>query len=187
MIEKAEEMFTEYKAIHFVINKLFYEYEDLVDTVVSDYKQYIEIEKAEVELRRKRAIELIEKTISNIALVGFITIFTSVISGYFIASPISKSVKRLKLATVEVAKGNLDTLIESKSKDEVGDLAISFSHMTEDLKESKNNLPLARNYINNIFKSMSDTLVIISPKGRIITINSAACVMLEYEEHELVG
>lgn len=45
----------------------------------------------------------------------------------------------------------------------------------------------AKAYVDNILRSMIDTLIVISPNGRIRTINQATLDLLEYEEQELVG
>lgn len=112
-----------------------------------NYKQFIDIQKKDVELEQERAVKLIEKTVMNIALVGLITICSYIVSGCFIARSISSPIKSLKLATIEVAKDNLHALIESKSKkDEIGDFAVSFSYMIENLKKSREDLVLAKNY-----------------------------------------
>lgn len=187
LVKKAKEIFREFESKGYVNNKLFLEYEVMVNSLSEYSAKAIEIEKEEVEAEQKKAISLIEKTLKGIIEIGFLTIATSIFSGYFIARSISKPINKLKLATIEIANGNLDTLIESKSKDEIGDLAISFSRMTADLKKYRENLLSAKKYTSNILKSMSDTLIVISPEGMIITINNAACRMLNYEEHEIIG
>jgi signal transduction histidine kinase len=60
--------------------------------------------------------------------------------GLFVSLSISNPVKKLKDATVEIGKGRLDTKIDIKSKDEIGDLADSFNKMTTDLKKAYNRL-----------------------------------------------
>lgn len=187
LIRKAKELFYEFESKEDVSNNLFDEYKTIINELTSNYRQAIAIEKREVEKEQHKAIKLIEETLINIVSLGILTIISSVFFGYFIAKSISQPVKRLKLATIEVGKGNLDTLVEQKSKDEVGDLESSFSQMTEDLKKSREELLLARNYTNNILKSMSDALIVTSLEGSIITVNNAVCAMLKYEEHELIG
>ncbi len=47
---------------------------------------------------------------------------------------------KLRDAAIEIGKGNLDTKIEVKTKDEIGELANAFGQMTGDLKKSRNEL-----------------------------------------------
>jgi len=51
-------------------------------------------------------------------------------------SVILKNIYKLKLGTIEIQKGILDTKIDIKTKDEIGDLAQTFNNMTSDLKRS---------------------------------------------------
>ena len=44
-----------------------------------------------------------------------------------------------------------------------------------------------KNYSQSIIRSMADMLVVISPDGAIATVNQAACNLLGYPEHELIG
>lgn len=47
---------------------------------------------------------------------------------------ISKTVKNLSNASLEVSKGNLDVRVESRPKDEIGQLAVVFNRMIKDLR-----------------------------------------------------
>lgn len=53
---------------------------------------------------------------------------------YLLTERIVKKVKKLKSATEEIAKGDFDTRVEFKEKDEIGLLADGFNKMAEDLK-----------------------------------------------------
>ena len=44
-------------------------------------------------------------------------------------------VKKLKEAALKISKGNLNTKVQVRSKNELGDLALTFNQMTKDLKE----------------------------------------------------
>jgi len=67
----------------------------------------------------------------------FIAIVVIAITASLIFSrTISKSVTKLRDASAEIGKGRLDTRIESISKDEIGQLAVSFNQMTKNLQKS---------------------------------------------------
>ena len=55
--------------------------------------------------------------------------------------------------------------------------------MTEDLQSTT----VSRNYFDNMVKSMTDTLIVVSPEGLIEAVNPATCALLGYDEHELEG
>jgi len=64
----------------------------------------------------------------------------AVLIGLSVSRTVSKPVKMLRNAAVEISKGKFDTKIEIKSKDEIGELANSFNEMTIHLKETVDNL-----------------------------------------------
>jgi len=45
----------------------------------------------------------------------------------------------------------------------------------------------AKDYTDNIMRSMIDLLVVVAPDGRIVTVNQATCDRLGYAGHELIG
>ncbi|MEH2284982.1 MAG: ATP-binding protein [Nostoc sp.] len=60
--------------------------------------------------------------------------------GYLLSRSISKPIKQLQEAVVNLAEGKLDTRVSIRSQDEVGELAISFNKMADDLQYSRNEL-----------------------------------------------
>jgi len=68
-----------------------------------------------------------------IALSSFIMLF---IAYLIISAFINKPIKKLTLDVARIALGNLDTQIKTSSRDELGQLARTFSKMTRDLKNS---------------------------------------------------
>ncbi|MBU1809166.1 MAG: PAS domain S-box protein [Candidatus Omnitrophica bacterium] len=62
----------------------------------------------------------------------------------------------------------------------------SFIDIT-DRKRAEEAIAAAKDYIENIIKSMLDTLIVINPDGKIRSINEATTVLLGYEEEELIG
>lgn len=79
--------------------------------------------------------------LKNIMLIVSITItMIAVLIGLFVSRTISKPIKKLKNAAIEVSKGKFDATIEIKSEDEIGELANSFNRMTWHLKKMVDNL-----------------------------------------------
>ena len=70
---------------------------------------------------------------------------------FFISYSITKPISKLIDAAIEIGKGKLDTKIEIKSKDEIGELASSFQQMTSELKESQFKL---KKYATNLEKTV---------------------------------
>ena len=70
----------------------------------------------------------------RILTIGFIAFVIVLIIGFRISRAISEPIKTLQKGSEKIGRGELDTVIEIKSKDEIGQLAESFNKMTEDLK-----------------------------------------------------
>lgn len=67
---------------------------------------------------------------------SFIITLFALLTGALISHSILKPIRKLMTATVRIGKGQLDSKVEVKSKDEIGVLAASFNRMTDELKES---------------------------------------------------
>ena len=68
-----------------------------------------------------------------------------------------------------------------------GQLEAAVAERTEDLSRSNDALREARAYAESIIDSMANMLVVVSPAGRIVTVNEATCARLGYSENELIG
>jgi PAS domain S-box-containing protein len=86
-------------------------------------------------------------------------------------------------AAERLAKGDLSTHVKIQAMGEVRMLVDSFNKMARDLQKTT----VSKEYVDNIFKSMIDTLIVASPDGTIRTVNHAACALLGYREEELTG
>ncbi|MBX3327480.1 MAG: PAS domain S-box protein [Nitrospira sp.] len=86
-------------------------------------------------------------------------------------------------ATKKVAEGDLHATVPVSSNDELGELAKCFNSMTEQLLQTT----VSKNYVDNIIRSMIDSLIVVKPDGTIGTVNRATLQLLGYDEHELLG
>ena len=61
------------------------------------------------------------------------------------------------------------------------------SELEERVRERTKELREAKEYIDNVIRSMADTLIVTNPNGIIRTVNQATLDLLGYEESELIG
>ncbi len=101
------------------------------------------------------------------------------ISKQIIFDPISE----LARAIAQLAKGDLSTRIAVRATGEVQMLLEGFNQMAEDLDKTT----VSKDYMDNIIKSMINSLIVVSPENKIIRTNTATCLLLDYEEKEIVG
>jgi two-component system nitrogen regulation sensor histidine kinase NtrY len=86
---------------------------------------------------RRPLIELQRRIVSTAMLVGGAGIAMAVLASLWFAARVTRPVVSLAEAARRVALGDLNAKVEVESSDELGELAASFNHMTEDLVEQK--------------------------------------------------
>jgi len=119
-------------------------------------------------------------------LILVFTVMALVLGGFvalFMTGNITKPITRLVDATRQVGGGDLTAHVELSRGDELGDLALAFNKMTDDLRS----VTVSRDYVDNVIRSMVDTMIVSDSKGIIQTANRAALELLGYEEKELLG
>ena len=110
----------------------------------------------------------------------FLTVF---FLGFLISRSVSRPIMKLTSAAVEIGKGQLDTQIDIKSKDEIGILAAAFNQMAYDLSRST----VSKSYVDNIIRSMLNSLIVVDPDGAISKVNESTLKLLDYTEKEVIG
>ncbi len=70
----------------------------------------------------------------TLLFIVLVVIAMVIVTGLLLSRSIYKPILRLKAAVVEIGKCKLDTRIDSKSKDEIGELSRAFNKMVQDLR-----------------------------------------------------
>lgn len=122
----------------------------------------------------------VKKTIAMVVVVA--VVLTSLVLYFLLARILFRPVAQLVKATGRISKGDINYKVSIRKSDEIGALAASFNKMTEDLKETT----VSRDYVDNIIKSMTDTLIVIDNDGKIKTVNQATLNLLGYREDEII-
>tara|TARA_R110001592_G_scaffold341482_1_gene630615 strand:- start:5761 stop:8397 length:2637 start_codon:yes stop_codon:yes gene_type:complete len=91
--------------------------------------------------------------------------------------------EQLTSSAQAVGNGNLEQRIDIDRQDEIGILATSFNDMVKNLKATT----VSKEYMDNIFQSMNDILIILNTDATIRSINPAALKLFDYTEQELAG
>jgi two-component system nitrogen regulation sensor histidine kinase NtrY len=101
--------------------------------------------------------------------------------GFRLAKGVSGPIRALAQGTAEVARGNLDVVVEPVANDEVGFLVSSFNRMTRDIKEARGSLEASkaevesrRRYMEIVLRNVGAGVVSLDAEGRVTTINPAA-------------
>jgi two-component system NtrC family sensor kinase len=88
-----------------------------------------------VGISEQKYIDLKSEAIFVFLTITIVGALVSMLLSYYIARRISGPIDRLVSASREVASGNMDAKVESRSNDELGELAISFNTMAAALKQ----------------------------------------------------
>jgi PAS domain S-box-containing protein len=118
-------------------------------------------------------------------VVGLAAFVTFLLILLFLTRRIVGPIRALSLMTQQVAAGRFEQADQParSSNDEVGDLDAAFRAMTSSLRETT----VSKSYVDEIIRSMADTLVVLDREGRIRTLNRAAQDLLGCAEEDLVG
>ncbi len=107
----------------------------------------------------------------------------SILLGLTAAHSLAKPVTQLRNAAVDIGKGNLETRVELRSRDEIGQLAASFNEMATELS----NTTVSKSYLDEVIDTMAGALIVVDPTRAIRSVNRAGLDLLGYEEAELQG
>jgi len=121
------------------------------------------------------------------AILALLCFSVGIGAALFLARKLTKPISRLAEITNLVATGDLSIRAQIETGDELEHLGESFNAMTERLRETPGEIIAAREYTDNIIKSMNDTMIVTSPGGIIGRVNPAAVRLLGFEEGDLVG
>ncbi|MBI3378304.1 MAG: HAMP domain-containing protein [Nitrospirae bacterium] len=157
-----------------------------VEKVKSAYEDYLNMESWKVPLKMNYLLIL--------AFFTLIVVFMALWVALRIAKGITDPIQSLAQATEEVASGNLDVRLNLRREDEIGLLINSFNHMVSGLKEGKETLQKAyvksdreRLWMENILANINSGVVFLDVHGRILTINVAACSILNVTVQNVIN
>lgn len=160
----------------------------MAESVIKELDTLLDYFKSNAKIANQRADRIKSAAINFAIVTSLILVIGGLIGGLAFSSNITGPVRQLLEATQRISSGDLTHKAKVKSKDEIGELAKSFNRMTEDLNTYQGELINAKEYIDNIIKSMIDTLIVVDPFGKINTVNKAALHLLKYgHEGDLLG
>lgn len=103
-----------------------------------------------------------------------IAVGLAVLIGGIVASLITVRLKRLATGAAQLADGRLDTPLESRGRDEIGDLGRALEGMRAALRESFELLSTERDTLSAILAALSEAVMVVSPDGAVRFSNPAA-------------
>lgn len=142
-----------------------------------------------VMLPAQADILAIREAIQRIILVNFLVVLFASIIGYIVAKSLVAPLKRLVEVTRSIAKGDLDQRVPEESKDEIGELALSFNQMTESLRRYVQELQASLTQMGNIFESTHDLDKLLESVLAVVSgtleFSSASVMFIDWTKGEL--
>jgi two-component system nitrogen regulation sensor histidine kinase NtrY len=144
-----------------------------VEEIRAAVKQYRAVQPAAGHIEWVYQLELL--------LFSLVVLLFALWWGFRMAKGVTTPIRALAEGTAEVARGNLDVVVDTDSDDEVGLLVHSFNQMTHDLREAARGLELTnaeleqrRRYMEIVLRNVGAGVVSMDAQGCISTINPSA-------------
>ena len=126
--------------------------------------------------------------INQIFIIGTaISLFITVILGFFIARTITRPITDMRNQTVEMSKGNYTQRVKIYGNDEIGELALAFNNLSKRVQEAKANTESEKRRLDSVITHMSDGIIATDRRGRIRIVNDMAIKMLGMAKEDLIG
>ena len=109
----------------------------------------------------------------NLALAFGSAFLFAVALSIWLAGSLTKPLSDMASAARQLAAGNLDVHVETPARDEVGLLADTLNHMTEELRTKIEELSEDRAQLLAMLTSMVEGVMVLDPKERILQVNPA--------------
>lgn len=127
----------------------------------------------------------LEQTRKSIIIAVLLAFSLTIVMGYVFAKTITGPILELTSKAKALAGGNLNQQVVVKSKDEIGQLTVSFNNMAQELDKNIKIISNEKNKLEIILHNMSDGVISYDSLGNLIHVNSAAMDMLEVSEFNM--
>ncbi len=117
----------------------------------------------------------------RVAVVSLIALLSAILIGLFQTGKITKSIEEIAKFSREIKSGNFKARLFLKEKGEIGELAKNINDMAQELKTMLEHSQEERHMMEEILRNMSDGLMLIDTKGKIVICNSAVKIFFGIE------
>jgi len=145
------------------------------------------------------AYETVITTLIISVLIMLLSFALAITFGVFLSERIAKPIISLRDAAVRIGEGRLDTQIEIKKKDEIGDLAAAFNQMTENLrrtttsidnlnleiaerKKTEDALRKSEEFTRRVIESSDDCIKVLDLEGHLLSMSEGGQKLLELND-----
>ena len=138
--------------------------------------------------------ETVSRSIRNKIGITASLVFIGILLSFATGSIICKPLLELKKSAEDFGKGNLDSRVYVKRRDEVGELGETFNNMAEKIQslvtekeiDRQNDLE-TKDYLDTIISASHDGIFVLDSEGRFEFCNKAVLNISGYDESDLIG
>jgi two-component system nitrogen regulation sensor histidine kinase NtrY len=129
-----------------------------------------------------------------LGLMTLIVLFSAIWAGFYVARNITHPIRKLALATKQIAAGNYQIQLPKIAHDETGVLIDSFNHMAQNLDQQKQKIETSQReleergrFTSAVLANVGSGVVSVDPKGNVSTVNKAVFEVLGILPREIEG
>ena len=111
-----------------------------------------------------------------------LALLLTVILGSILSRSITVPLQAVTKKASKMAEGDFDQKVDVKSNDELGQLAMMFNSLTDELKKTISQLSEEGSKMEALFTYMADGLIAIDPKGKLLHANPVARRLFAIDE-----
>ncbi|WP_163969300.1 cell wall metabolism sensor histidine kinase WalK [Oceanobacillus halotolerans] len=128
------------------------------------------------------------QNVNDIFLNGsFLAISVSALLGILVARTITKPIMEMKQQAQTMAKGDFSQRVNVHGTDEIGQLAITFNDLNDQLQHSYATIEEERRKLSSVLSNMSDGVIATDQNGAVTLMNDAAAKLLGQSPDEARG
>ncbi|MEB2300504.1 cell wall metabolism sensor histidine kinase WalK [Lysinibacillus xylanilyticus] len=116
-----------------------------------------------------------------------VSLVITIFLGILVARTITQPIVDMRKQAQAMAKGNYSRKVRVYGTDEIGQLAITFNHLTNRLQEAQSTTEAERRKLDSVLSNMTDGVIATDRKGRIILINDPALELLHISRDITLG
>jgi len=143
-------------------------------------------------IRLTTSLALVERDIlrvrqESLLILALALMGTMLLTGYMLGRLVVRPIEKVTDAMARVSSGDLDHKVIVAGGDELGHMARSFNHMTDELKATYRGLQREQDKLTTIIESATEGMVVTDAAGGVVLVNPAAAQLLGKSVGDIVA
>lgn len=126
---------------------------------------------------------LFVRAVSSAMGIALMTLMLVTAGHFLLLRRLLRPLRALSEFARDVGEGDLSRRAQAEGDDELARLARAFNRMAERLGATM----VSKSYVDDIIRSMGESMMVVDNHRHISMVNEAACILLGYSDHELTG